>query len=183
MKLQIRSDRTAVDFNCTSPLLKTMIRMKEEDTLCYCTVFFSSLLLHIASYQLTSLYYRISTTRTIDFLPTDFTDSNGVSTSTSCFCLNYHNFHRLHLRPFHFQGTVDNNNLIFPLLFESVNQASAKKFFKRLSITTNCKRICTLRKISLKFLCIFFDMPNVRWQIWNSILTRCIWINSSRAPI
>ena len=32
------------------------------------------------------------TVRFLDFQQTDFNDFNGVGTSTSCFCLNYHNF-------------------------------------------------------------------------------------------
>ena len=62
-------------------------------------------------------YYWISTI--LDFLLPDLNDSNGVGTSTSCFCLNYHNFLHLHLPPIDFQGTGDgnNNHLIIPLLF------------------------------------------------------------------
>jgi len=38
----------------------------------------------------------------INFLLTDFNNSNGVGTSTSCFCLNYHTC----LLPIHFKATA-----------------------------------------------------------------------------
>mmetsp|Transcript_5256 Transcript_5256/g.5906 ORF Transcript_5256/g.5906 Transcript_5256/m.5906 type:complete len:114 (-) Transcript_5256:738-1079(-) len=49
------------------------------------------------------------TVRFLDFQQTDFNDFAGVGTSTSCFCLNYHNF-PTYVSFFYFQGSDNNNN-------------------------------------------------------------------------
>ena len=137
MALQIWSDRTAVYFvqynyssenNDTNEDRRYLVLLHFT---CMSTSFsslFLCLYMDITSYQMTS-YSTTEFQQTIDFLLTYFNDSNGVGTSTSCFCLNYHNFLHLHRLPFNFQSTVENTNISFPSTFELNNKspASAKK--------------------------------------------------------
>jgi len=62
----------------------------------------------VMPYQLTS-YDTNEFQQMVDFLLTDFNDSTGVGTSTSCFCLNYHNFLHLHILLFLAQVIGSNN--------------------------------------------------------------------------
>ena len=81
------------------------------------------------------------TVQFLDFQQTDFNDFTGVGISTSCFCLNYHNF----LLPFHAQVIVSNNvSTTSHRSFFYLTPTVLLSFHERL---TSCYRISTIRTV------------------------------------
>ena len=106
-----RSDQIEqpLPFYGTLFLLTTLTRKRTILVLLYHTRmnFFSSLFLCLRRTPTTTEFQQM-----VVFQQTDFNDSNGVGTSTSCPCLNYHNFFHLHLLPFHFRRLRRQQHLI-----------------------------------------------------------------------
>ena len=98
LSLTVSYERTQTKTNnCTT------IYLRSQYTLFATTFYFFILsILHYCSELPSLIDIQIRSDRTVrflDFQQTDFNDFAGVGISTSCFCLNYHNFPYLRLLP------------------------------------------------------------------------------------